>query len=129
LHTRTHTQAHTQAHKSMKIVDELEKRTVSNAGLPMTNMSDAVRPTDVPVSLFSIISICAHRHVATPTASQIIITSSCCTLYWFFGGANHRNRAFFLLAKAREYAFTGVGLSVCLSLCLCVCVSVCDHDN
>jgi len=29
-----------------------------------------------------------------------------------------------LPAKAREYVFTGVGLSVCLSVCLCVCVFV-----
>ena len=106
----------------MKIVDELEKRTVSNAGLPMTNMSDAVRPTDVPVSLFSIISICAHRHVATPTASQIIITSSCCTLYWFFGGANHRNRAFFSSRKRESMLSPAL---VCLFVCLSVCVSVC----
>jgi len=32
---------------------------------------------------------------------------------------------FIIPAKARDYVFTGVGLSVCLSVCLFVCY----HDN
>jgi len=35
----------------------------------------------------------------------------------------------FIPAKARDYVFTGVGLSVCLPVCLSVCLSVCYHDN
>jgi len=31
--------------------------------------------------------------------------------------------------KARDYVFTGVGLSVCLSVCLSVYLFVCYHNN
>ena len=34
------------------------------------------------------------------------------------------NCVFVIPAKARDYVFTGVGLSVCLSVCLFVCLFV-----
>jgi len=40
-------------------------------------------------------------------------------------GRNGSSGVLIILAKARDYGFTGVGLSVCLSVCLFVCY----HDN